>query len=116
MVDLSNLAQLVGDLEEDAVYDLLHQVMDEGGQEAAQAMDACQQGMDIVGKLFEEGEYFVGDLIYAGEIMTNAVDILKDAIAGGNGGAKGRMLICCCARTVFAGSTTRHTGPDGSEQ
>lgn len=94
MIDLSNLAQLVGDLEEDAVYDLLHQVMDEGGQEAAQAMDACQQGMDIVGKLFEEGEYFVGDLIYAGEIMTNAVDILKDAIAGGDGNAKGRMLIC----------------------
>ena len=40
------------------------------------------------------GEYFVGDLIYAGELMTQAVEILRTALAGGGGAEKGRMIMC----------------------
>jgi methanogenic corrinoid protein MtbC1 len=43
--------------------------------------------MAIVGDLFEKGEYFVGDLIFAGEILTGAIDILKPLLSG-DGGAK----------------------------
>ena len=69
--------------------------MAEGGKEAGAAMEACQKGMDIVGKLFEEGDYFVGDLIYAGELMTDAVEILKDALASGEAaGPKTKMILC----------------------
>ena len=59
-------------------------------------MEACQKGMDTVGSLFEEGEYFVGDLIYAGELMTKAVEILKDALItdGGEDTVKARMILC----------------------
>lgn len=96
MIDFEALAQAMGELDEDTVKDMLHQVMDEGGKEADQAMAACQKGMDIVGKLFEEGEYFVGDLIYAGELMTDAVAILKDALVSGGeeGAAKTKMVLC----------------------
>ena len=95
MIDFENLAQAMGDLDEDTVKELLQQVMDEGGAEAPKAMEACQKGMDIVGKLFEEGDYFVGDLIYAGELMTDAVGILKDAlVSGDNAGPKTRMILC----------------------
>ena len=75
MIDFENLAQAMGELDEDTVVELLEAVMAEGGADAPKAMEACQKGMDIVGKLFEEGEYFVGDLIYAGELMTQAVAI-----------------------------------------
>ena len=84
MVDYEQLAEAMGDLDEDMVNDMLQQVMDEGGEDAPKAMEACQKGMDIVGSRFEEGEYFVGDLIYAGEIMTDAVGILKDALVSGS--------------------------------
>ena len=95
MIDFENLAQAMGDLDEDTVVEVLNQVMSEGGAQAPQAMEACQKGMDIVGKRFEEGEYFVGDLIYAGELMTQAVDIMKDALAAGDGsGSKTKMLLC----------------------
>jgi methanogenic corrinoid protein MtbC1 len=58
-------------------------------------MEACQKGMDTVGKLFEEGEYFVGDLIYAGELMTDAVEVLKPYLAAGEAaGSKTRMILC----------------------
>ena len=73
MIDFEALAQAMGDLDEDTVTELLNQVMADGGSDAGKALEACQKGMDIVGKRFEEGEYFVGDLIYAGELMTTAV-------------------------------------------
>jgi methylmalonyl-CoA mutase cobalamin-binding domain/chain len=57
-------------------------------------MDACQKGMTTVGKMFEDGEYFVGDLIFAGEIMVEAMDIIKPALAGVNQQKKGRMILC----------------------
>lgn len=95
MIDFEKLAQAMGDLDEDVVKELLEEVMAEGGADAQKAMDACQKGMDIVGSLFEGGEYFVGDLIYAGELMTDAVAILKDALVSGDGGAvKTKMILC----------------------
>ena len=95
MIDFEELAAAMGELDEDTVRELLEAVMTEGGADAGKAMEACQKGMDTVGKLFEEGEYFVGDLIYAGELMTDAVAILKDALVEGDGsGPKTRMILC----------------------
>ena len=96
MIDFNVLAEAMGDLDEDKVVENLTQVMDEGGSDAQKALDACQKGMDIVGNLFEDGEYYVGDLIYAGELMTNAVEILKDGLVteDGSGGEKTKMILC----------------------
>ena len=96
MIDFNKLAEAMGDLDEDVMVETLEQVMAEGGADAQKAMEACQKGMDTVGSLFEEGEYFVGDLIYAGELMTKAVEILKDALItdGGEDPVKARMILC----------------------
>ena len=96
MADFEALAQAMGELDEETVKDILQQVIADGGQDAAKAMDACQKGMDTVGALFEKGEYFVGDLIYAGELMTDAVGILKDALVASDGkeGTKTKMILC----------------------
>ena len=96
MIDFNELAEAMGDLDEDVMVETLEQVMAEGGADAQKAMEACQKGMDTVGSLFEEGEYFVGDLIYAGELMTKAVEILKDALItdGGEDTVKARMILC----------------------
>lgn len=96
MFDFDALAEAMGDLDEDIMIESLEKVMDEGGTDAQKAMEACQKGMDIVGERFEEGEYFVGDLIYAGELMTKAVEILKDALITdeGAGTAKAKMILC----------------------
>ena len=61
MIDFENLAAAMGELDEDTVKELLEAI--DNAEDAGKAMDACQKGMDTVGKLFEEGEYFVGDLI-----------------------------------------------------
>ena len=93
MIDFENLAAAMGELDEDTVKEILEAVA--SSEDAESAMEACQKGMDTVGKLFEEGEYFVGDLIYAGELMTDAVEVLKPYLAGGEtGGAKTKMILC----------------------
>ena len=92
MIDFEKLAAAMGELDEDTVKELLEAVS--SNEEAGQAMDACQKGMNEVGRLFEEGEYFVGDLIYAGEIMTDAVEVLKPYLTTGDGEAKAKMILC----------------------
>lgn len=96
MVSMEALAEAMGELEEDTVVELLEQVMEEGGKQAQEAMDACQKGMDIVGSYFEEGEYFVSDLIFAGDLMSQAVGILKDALISGDGkeGPQTSLILC----------------------
>ena len=95
MLDFEKLASAMGDLDEETVVEILNGIMADGGEEADKAMEACQKGMDTVGKLFENGDYFVGDLIYAGELMTQSVEILKDALVSGDGGdTKVRMILC----------------------
>ena len=93
MIDFEQLAVAMGELDEDCVKEMLEAVDSEEAANAA--MEACQKGMDTVGKLFEDGEYFVGDLIYAGELMTDAVEELKPYLAAGaSAGSKTRMILC----------------------
>ena len=92
-MDFEKLAEAMGELDEDTVKELLGTVDSPAAANAA--MEACQKGMDKVGKLFEEGEYFVGDLIYAGELMTDAVEVLKPYLAGAEAsGTKTKMILC----------------------
>jgi dimethylamine corrinoid protein len=93
MIDFKKLAVAMGELDEETVKKLLKSVTTT--EEANKAMEACQDGMNKIGNLFEEGEYFVGDLIYAGEIMTDVVEILKPLLlADEGGGAKAKVIIC----------------------
>ena len=52
-MDFENLAVAMGELDEDTVKEILEAV--DSVEAANSAMEACQKGMDTVGKLFEEG-------------------------------------------------------------
>jgi methylmalonyl-CoA mutase cobalamin-binding domain/chain len=94
MVDFTELKRALGDLEEDTVLRLVHQVMDEGGSAASEALQTLQEGLGLIGDRFQSGEYFVGDLIYAGELMTETMDILKPALKGASSEKVGRLVFC----------------------
>ena len=98
MLDFEALAQAMAELEEETMIELLGGVMAEGGKDADKALEACQKGMDMIGKYFEDGEYFLGDLIYAGELMNQALEILKDALAGSRGGESGTKILLCTVK------------------
>ena len=93
MINFDKLANAMGELDEDIVQEEIKAVATV--EEANQAMEACQVGMNTVGRLFEEGEYFVGDLIFAGELMTDAVEVLKPLLASSEStGTKTKMILC----------------------
>ncbi len=86
MFDLQVLIQAVGDLEEATVVGILKEfVASNPTEEEAQAVvNACQKGMALVGDLFEKNEYFVGDLIFAGELLASSIETLKPVMGQGN--------------------------------
>lgn len=94
-MDLKILTQALGDLEEDQVMEMLKEFVETNPSEAEalEAVAACQAGMAIVGDLFESGEYFVGDLIFAGELLTEAINVLKPALGSGASVVIGTILL-----------------------
>lgn len=95
MLDIQVLTQAVGDLDEDKVLGLLNEFVagNPTEEETQMVVNACQQGMGVVGNLFDKGEYFVGDLIFAGELLTAAIDILKPVMGGDNSEKVGTMVL-----------------------
>ncbi|HHX74918.1 MAG TPA: cobalamin-binding protein [Firmicutes bacterium] len=95
MLDLKALTAAVGELDEEKVLADLKAFVagNPSEEEAQQAVAACQAGMAIVGDLFEQGEYFVGDLIFAGELLTNAIDILKPILGGASSSTVGTIVL-----------------------
>ncbi|MDR1797434.1 MAG: cobalamin-dependent protein [Clostridiales Family XIII bacterium] len=79
MLDTEELKAAVGDLDSDHLTTLLDGLLvaRPTEDEARQVLEACQQGMDIVGARFVSGQYFVGDLVFAGAMLSGAVEKLK---------------------------------------
>ena len=94
MLDYEALKEAMGDLEEDMVLEIMNKVMEDGGEQAGQAMKACQEGMNIVGERFATQEYFVSDLIFSGELMNEAMDIIRPALLKSTGESMGKMILC----------------------
>lgn len=95
MIDLKKVTELVGNLEEEELLEVLQDFVasSPSEEEAQKVVSACQEGMAKVGDLFESGEYFVGDLIFAGELLSEAIDVLKPVIGSGSTAKIGKMVI-----------------------
>jgi methanogenic corrinoid protein MtbC1 len=95
MIDLNELKKAVGELEEEKVMGMLTEFVSSNPteEEAQKIVNACQEGMGIVGDLFEKGEYFVGDLIFAGELLTEAINTLKPVIGAKSDTKAGKIVL-----------------------
>ena len=94
MLNYEKLKNAMADLDEDVLYSILDEVMADGGSQAKEALQACQEGMSIVGERFEASEYFVGDLIFSGEVLTEVLEKLRPAMNKGTDEKHGKILIC----------------------
>ncbi|MDR2957524.1 MAG: cobalamin-dependent protein [Coriobacteriales bacterium] len=94
MIDMNKLKDLMTNMDEPAVYQAVTEVMTDGGDEALAALEVCQEAMTEIGNRYEAGTYFIGDLLFASEIMTAVVDILKPALSAGSMTKLGKLVIC----------------------
>lgn len=95
MVDLYEVKQAVGDLDEDKLQELLDSFVEKNptAADAMAVLSACQEGMAIVGELFEKEEYFVGDLIFSGELLMGAINTLKPFIGSATKEKAGSIVL-----------------------
>lgn len=95
MLDMQALTKAVGDLDEPKVLDMLKEFVatNPGSEETEAVVSACQKGMAIVGNLFDTKEYFVGDLIFAGELLNSALEILKPVMGAESSGKTGKIVL-----------------------
>ncbi|MDK2942296.1 MAG: hypothetical protein PWP56_1809 [Acetobacterium sp.] len=95
MLNLRNMTQAIGDLEEEKIMDLLQIFVATSPSELElqEAVVACQEGMMIVGNRFEKGEYFVGDLIFAGKLLTETIEVLKTVLIGNGEKIMGTIIL-----------------------
>jgi methanogenic corrinoid protein MtbC1 len=90
------LVEWLADMNEEDALALSNKMLLEDKKDPMRVLDLCRAAMDIVGKRFEEGEYFLPELVLAGEMLDNIGAVAKPLIKQGEGGeAKklGRVLI-----------------------
>jgi len=94
MINVEELKIAVGDLDMKKVQELIDELKATGGEGAADALTACQDGMSIVGSKYESGEYFVADLIFAGDLMSKIAGELNPFLAGKGSKSLGKVVLC----------------------
>ena len=79
-MNFEKLTELVIELEVDDIADAVKEALSEG-KEAFDILNSLTKGMDEVGRRYEEKEYYLTELVLAGETMKEAFNILKPALA-----------------------------------
>jgi methanogenic corrinoid protein MtbC1 len=74
------LVDWLADMNEDDALTLAKRMLLEDGQDPLRVLALCRNAMDIVGKRFEEGEYFLPELVLAGEMLDTIGAIAKPLI------------------------------------
>lgn len=70
------LVELIADMREEEALDRAASLL-EAGTPALDVLDACRQAMETVGSRFEQGTYFVPELILAGEMLREITEMAK---------------------------------------
>ncbi len=86
----------LADMNEDDALPLAKRMLLEDGADPMHVLDLCRAAMDIVGKRFEQGEYFLPELVLAGEMLDTIGAMAKPLIKQAGGGAlqtHGKVLI-----------------------
>ena len=87
------LVEVISNMREQEALEITRELLD-GGKNPIEILDASSNAMEIVGKRFEAGEYFLPELMMAGEMLKQISEIVKPKIKGNeNSNKRGRVLI-----------------------
>lgn len=89
---LDQAQNAISELELEKIAGLIRQGLD-SGEDPQELLQAMCTGMSDVGRLFNEGEYFLADLVLAGETMKEGLEVLEPHLAVGSTGQKGKVVI-----------------------
>lgn len=76
-----DLVKALVDLEEKEVLRIVEQRLS-AGENPLKILDDSRYALEIVGKRFETGEYFIPELVYSGEILREITEMVKPKLTG----------------------------------
>ena len=74
------LIDAITEMREEDALKITQELLD-AGTSPLEVLDTCRKGLDAIGKRFEEGIYFLPELMLAGEMMNQVTEILKPKLA-----------------------------------
>jgi methanogenic corrinoid protein MtbC1 len=88
-----DLVKILADLKEKEALKMVEDRLS-AGEDPLKILDDARRAVEIVGKRFADGEYFIPDLVYAGEILKAITEKVKPKIAkGAEVKRKGKVVI-----------------------
>jgi dimethylamine corrinoid protein len=81
VMDFEKLTELIIELEVDDIADAVKVALEEDNKNPFDVLNALTKGMDEVGRRYEEKEYYLTELVLAGETMKEAFKVLQPALA-----------------------------------
>jgi methanogenic corrinoid protein MtbC1 len=89
----AELVDAIAEMRDDEALPLAERLL-ETGTPPVDILGACREAMAEVGRRFEEGEYFVPELILAGEMLREISELVKPRLAASGAQAKhGRIVL-----------------------
>jgi methylmalonyl-CoA mutase cobalamin-binding domain/chain len=92
-MDFEKLTELIIELEVDDIADAVKEALVTDGKDPFDVLNALTKGMDEVGKRYEEKEYYLTELVLAGETMKEAFVILQPALAAADSSTQKTRII-----------------------
>jgi methylmalonyl-CoA mutase cobalamin-binding domain/chain len=89
---LGGIAEAMGRIDFAAVHRLVATAVDQSVA-AERVVEALSIGLEMVGTRFEAKEYFLSELMMAGEIFRMAQEVLEPRMAAGDGTVRGHVVI-----------------------
>ena len=90
---LEKLRDAIVDLDIDIIPKLCQEALNEGVSAYDAIVKGMAKGMEIVGQKYEEGEYYLAELIMAGETMKEGMTILEPHLKGEEVTSAGKCII-----------------------
>ena len=92
-MDLDNLKQALIEGDQRTVAELTQRALEEGHSAETVLNDALISGMDKVGELFGQGEYFVPELLLAARAMQSAMEVLRPILVASDYQPAGKVIM-----------------------
>jgi methylmalonyl-CoA mutase cobalamin-binding domain/chain len=75
------------ELDKEATLEAIRALLEEGTEGARRGVDALADALAVVGERFQAGDWFLGELVYAGEIAREATELLTPHLSAEQGEA-----------------------------
>jgi len=90
---LARLRDAIVNLDYEGIRDVAREAIEAGLSPYEAIMEGMAKGMDIVGQKYEQGEYFLAELIMAGETMKEGLSVLEPYMKKGEIKHIGKVVI-----------------------